>query len=246
MVGSRQAVTFDFHNTIARCDEWFKLEVRELLPAFLDWYHKTEPGNTIQIAPGEAVDAYRKLRIDIMGHGLEKDAATCVDIVLQEFGYAINPDVIDRGVEEVMLATLPDSNASPGIVESVVALHQRGIPLGVVSSAAYHPFLEWSLDKFRIGNAFANVVTSASCGYYKSRTEIYEIAIASLDACPERSVHIGDSERFDVMTAKRAGMATILYDPNGEAGAGSEADVVVQTLHGIDKDIERLLEERST
>ena len=30
-----RAVTLDFHNTIARCERWFALEVRELVPEIL-------------------------------------------------------------------------------------------------------------------------------------------------------------------------------------------------------------------
>ena len=35
---SGQAITFDFHNTLATCPEWFELEVRHLPSAFLRWW----------------------------------------------------------------------------------------------------------------------------------------------------------------------------------------------------------------
>ncbi len=37
------AITFDFHNTLAECPEWFELEVRHLPSAYLAW-HAERPG----------------------------------------------------------------------------------------------------------------------------------------------------------------------------------------------------------
>lgn len=229
-----EAVTFDFHNTIAICDEWFRLEVHDLLPAFMRWHNAHTSQEPIGIGEDQAIAAYRRIRHDIMNNGLEKDAATCVDEVLQEFGFDLDHEHVCHGVETIMRATLCGSRPSPGIPESVRKLKSSGVSLGVVSSAAYHPFLEWSLEKFRIGHAFDSIVTSASCGYYKSRTEIYEIAVSSLRVDPTRSVHIGDSERFDVITAAQIGMATILYDPERTSAESSAADAVIHSFDDID------------
>lgn len=229
-----EAVTFDFHNTIARCDNWFELEVRDLVPAFLTWLNN-EPGHPqVEIDFVEAKNQYRKIRLEIMESGLEKDAETCVDLVVREFGVVLPPGLIHAGVQSIMLDTLPGSTPLDGVVESVVALHERGVRLGVVSSAAYHPFLEWSLQKFGILDRFSTVVTSASCGYYKSRTEIYEITLDRLKATPERSVHIGDSERFDVATSAKLGMRTVLLDEGGRHTDSSIANAVVSSLRGVD------------
>ncbi len=229
-----EAVTFDFHNTIARCDHWFDLEVRDLVPAFLIWLNE-EPGHPpVQIDFVEAKNQYRKIRLEIMDTGLEKDAETCVDLVVREFGVVLPPELIHTGVQAIMLDTLPGSTPIDGVVESVVAFHEQGVRLGVVSSAAYHPFLEWSLQKFGILDRFTTVVTSASCGYYKSRTEIYEFTLERLKAAPERSVHIGDSERFDVATPAKLGMRTVLLDEDGSQKEKSEAGAVVSSLHGVE------------
>ena len=40
------AVTLDFHNTLAQCESWFELEVRGLLPRFLEW-HAGETGRDL-------------------------------------------------------------------------------------------------------------------------------------------------------------------------------------------------------
>ena len=78
-----------------------------------------------------------------------------------------------------------------GAVEAVREIAQEGVPPGIVSSAVYHPFLEWTLATFGILEAFAVIVTSAS-GSYKSRPELYLHAAEALAAAPERMVHVGD------------------------------------------------------
>ena len=37
-----QAITFDFHNTLAACPEWFELEVRRLPSSFLRWWSERD------------------------------------------------------------------------------------------------------------------------------------------------------------------------------------------------------------
>jgi putative hydrolase of the HAD superfamily len=230
-----QAVTFDFHNTLALCDQWFQLEIRELVPAFLTWYASREGDSPIRIGTDESVSVYRRLRSEIMAHGMEMDAVTCVDAVTRELGFPLPAETIESGVESVMRATLADASAVPGVVDGVRKLRSQGVRLGVVSSAAYHPFLEWSLEKFGILDDFDTIVTSASCGYYKSRTEIYSIALEQLGCTSDRAVHVGDSHRFDVETASRLGIRTVWYNHENAPHPNLQADVVVTTLDGIDR-----------
>jgi putative hydrolase of the HAD superfamily len=114
----------------------------------------------------------------------------------------------------------------------VRALHGRGLRCGIVSSAVHHPFLEWTLERFGLTAAFASVVTSASSGYYKSRPEIYQTALRALGVAPGEAVHVGDSYRFDVQGARRAGLRTIWYADTAIAMAQpeNEADVTVADL----------------
>lgn len=230
-----EAVTFDFHNTIATCDQWFQLEIRELMPAFLTWYATHHGSDSNRICAKESVTVYRRLRTEIMEHGIEMDAVTCVDAVTRELGFSLPADTIESGVETVMRATLAEATAVPGVVEGVRKLRSQGVRLGVVSSAAYHPFLEWTLDKFGILDDFDTIVTSASCGYYKSRTEIYSIALEHLDSTADRAVHVGDSHRFDVETASRLGIRTVWYNHENSTYPDVQADAVVTTLDGIDR-----------
>lgn len=103
----------------------------------------------------------------------------------------------------------------------------------VVSSAAYHPFLEWTLERFGIDQCFEAVLTSADCGHYKSSPRIYELAAEMLGRRPETVIHMGDSERFDVRSAQQAGMRAVLVDWDGNGAGCTSADLRVETLCGL-------------
>jgi len=227
------AITFDFHDTLARCDAWFELEVRHLVSAFLRW-RVAEQGEPVDDGLLAAADAdYRELRQAIVLDGRERTAEACVGEVLGGLGVAVEAATIARGVEELMRGTLEEARPVDGAAETVRALRAADVRLGIVSSAVYHPFLEWTLAKFGLRDAFADVTTSASAGYYKSRPELYRHALAALSAAPERSVHVGDSYRYDVGGARRAGMRTVWLRPDVDrAPEGEPPDLTLTTLAG--------------
>jgi FMN phosphatase YigB (HAD superfamily) len=229
MVGN--AITFDFHNTLVHCDPWFELEVRTLPTAFLHWL---EPSNGVRrgISDDALERAYRKLRTAIIAHGHELSAEQSLELVLAGAGISVDDLTIQRGVEELMMTSLEHAEPVAGAVDAVHTLAEAGVALGVVSSAVYDPFLRWALDRFGILGRFGAVVTSASSGYYKSRPEIYWETLAMLSASPRRSVHVGDSARFDVDGAARAGMRTVLLSDGRAATSSVGPDMTVSTLNG--------------
>jgi HAD superfamily hydrolase (TIGR01509 family) len=204
--------------------------VYELVPAFLDWLsvERRSP-----IDPRHHVDGrerYREIRRMVIDSGIERDAANCLAEVLAHLEVAASPAEIDRGLDSIFRPTLIPAQPMPGVVDSIRMLREAGVPLLVVSSAAYHPFLEWTLERFGILDCFEGLLTSASCGHYKSTHKIYELAAATLDRAPEDCIHIGDSELFDVRSARNAGMRTVLVDWTQSQNGASEADLKVDTL----------------
>jgi HAD superfamily hydrolase (TIGR01509 family) len=229
---SRQAISFDFHNTLATCPEWFELEVRHLPSAFLRWW--SDRGGR-RLAPGvldEADARYRQLRQEIIEHGNELTAEACLEYVFAAMQLPVSEDDLRSGVEDLMRGALAGAAPIPGAVATVREIHQAGVRIGIVSSAVFHPFLEWTLESFGIRDAFDVVITSASAGFYKSRAELYNHAAELLGATPEQMVHVGDSLRFDVGGASRAGMGTVwLRDDRIEPEDPSiRPDLVLTTL----------------
>jgi FMN phosphatase YigB (HAD superfamily) len=220
------AVTLDFHNTIAQCDEWFDLEVYDLIPAYFAWSEKTlgVPTDASQIAAGKA--HYLKLRRRVIDTGIELDAEAAVLEVLDFLGLPAPSNSISDALEDIFRPTVRSASPMPGVIAASRRLNDAGIKLAVISSAAYHPFLNWTLEKFEIAGCFQNVLTSASTGHYKSSTRIYETALDVLGIGATQCIHVGDSERFDVIPARSIGMKTVLI---GDSCQG-QADLHLRSL----------------
>jgi FMN phosphatase YigB (HAD superfamily) len=243
-----QIVTFDFHNTVAHCDPWFDLEIRDLPAAVLRDLARqglVETGDAIE---SDATADYRTLRKEVIDTGVEKDAEACVAEVFAGLGIEAPARAISPSVDRLMRACLPELSAVPGAVDTIASLIDREVPVGIVSSAVYHPFLEWALEGFGLLERLAFVATSASVGYYKSDVRIYHHAYELASATINLGVHVGDSPRWDVATARDAGLGTVLYTAPGtnrpELPHDIEPDLILDSLVGADQPILRLLAER--
>jgi HAD superfamily hydrolase (TIGR01549 family) len=226
------AITFDFHNTLVHCDEWFTLEIRTLVSEFLRWQARARSEEITPEQAATADAAYRALRLDIQDHGNEQSAEECIATVLPQLGATATDDEIEQGVVTIMRATLDQATPVPCAPTVIEALHRAGARLGIVSSAVYHPFLVWALDRFGMLNSFQVVTTSASAGFYKSRPEIYWSTLSQLNAEARRSIHIGDSLRYDVDGAKRAGMRAVWFNNRAEKLTnGERPDLTLTSFH---------------
>jgi FMN phosphatase YigB (HAD superfamily) len=247
-----QITTFDFHNTVAYCDPWFDLEIRDLPARVLD----TLPPRTGVPSPAairaEATSRYRDMRGRIMESGIEVDALESVAHVFRTMGLDVDRQAIERAIDELMRQALSHLAPVPGSVETILNLIGAGVPVGIISSAVYHPFLEWSMARFGLLERLAFIATSASVGYYKSDVRIYHHAYREASATIELGVHVGDSPRWDVDTAKQAGLGTVLYADNNDRRQQTRAtdlakpDLVLDSLVGADRAILELLQQRRT
>ncbi|MCA9834610.1 MAG: tRNA (guanosine(37)-N1)-methyltransferase TrmD [Thermomicrobiales bacterium] len=207
-----QLVTFDFHNTIAHCDAWFKLEIRRLPAAALALI---DADALARIGDDALTEAYRTLRMNVIESGIEIEAIDGLEQVYAHFELSYPREEIEAAVEKFMREALLEAEAVPTAIEGIRLLHDRGIRIGVISSAIYHPFLEWTLEKFGLADAVEFVVTSASAGIYKSNPALYAQVLESLGVPPTAAIHVGDSARWDVWSPQQAGMRAVLV-PNGE------------------------------
>jgi len=236
------AITFDFHNTLVHCDAWFDLEVRRLASAFIEWRDARDGAPARDGRRRAADEAYRRLRQRVIETGQERPAAACVAAVLAELGEPVDDGEIATAAEHLMRVPLAEVRLVAGAAETVRTIADAGVKLGVVSSAVYHPFLEWSLDRLGLGEFFATIITSASAGFYKSRPEVYWHAADALGVAPHRVVHVGDSYRFDVEGARRAGLTPVWLCADAAAHAAAEPPVLtLSTLEGSAPTLLRVL-----
>jgi FMN phosphatase YigB (HAD superfamily) len=240
------AVTIDFHDTLFICDDWFQLEVHDLVPAYLSWKAERD-GVIVEPAVLErAAGRYRAMRLEIIERGEEQDAAWCVSAVCRALEIPFVASDVAAGIDTLMRATLANAFPREGARELLTSLRNAGVRTAIISNAIYHPFLEWCLAVHGLAELFDAVVTSASAGFYKSRVEIYQQTIDLLDVSSRGAIHLGDSYRYDVLGARRAGMGTAWLDLQREAGPGHLADLVTDRLTGLDARLLDLLDRRLT
>jgi len=200
-------VTFDFHNTIADCDEWFFLEIRDLPVRVIE---ELDPDALTRHSPDAITATYRELRKAVMESGKEIDALEGVMRVAAAFGVTLDRNEAERTIERLMRVAAEHAMPIPGALEAIRDVLAGGAKVGIISSAVYHPFLEWTLARFGVED-LAFVMTSASTGIYKSDPEIYRLAMRTAESHPARSIHVGDSEKWDVWCAGQAGMRTVWF-----------------------------------
>jgi FMN phosphatase YigB (HAD superfamily) len=228
-------ITFDFHNTLVECDAWFDIEVHTLVSDVLRYWHNLGEID-VQDATFSVADAeYRKLRSAIHRHGHEIPADRAVRTILERIDFSMSWDAIDIAIDSIMRRAFQTASPVHGAQETVKEIASQGVPLGVVSIAIHHDFLLWSLDRFGMTDAFSTIVSSAACGYYKVRPEIFWTALDDLGGRAASSLHIGDSLRMDVGGAARAGMRTAWYQRPAARDAPSaelSPDLIVTSMDG--------------
>ncbi len=228
-----RAVTFDFHDTVAVAPRWFALEVRELPTATLHALRDAGEVAWDAARDDEATAAYRAMRAAVAVSGIERDALDGTQHTLRAVGVAVPDEIVSATIYRLMRDARADAHPRPGIAEAVRTLRDAGMPLAVVSSAVYHPFLEWCLTEWGLREAFVAVVSSASCGYYKSHPGIYRHTLDLLRCAPKEVVHVGDSYRYDVEAAHALGIRTVWLNLRGEDRPDNEADLTIPDLDGL-------------
>jgi len=121
----RPAITFDFHNTLIRCDPWFDLEVAglpgEVSHALRESGAGPDPRNRQEIT-----DVYRALRAEVIAHGNELDATEGVLETFRRMGYVVQSDAVRPIVDRLFLALVADSEVIEGVRETLAHIAEFG------------------------------------------------------------------------------------------------------------------------
>ena len=96
------------------------------------------------------------------------------------------------------------------VLEVLGRIREKGIKIGLISNADIIDIKYWNdspLPAF-----FDSVIFSCDVGILKPETEIYQLAMKSLNVKPEESIFIGDGGSNELFGARRAGMKTIFSE----------------------------------
>ena len=145
---------------------------------------------------------------------------------------------VARAYQEPALTHRPE--ITPAAAETVLALHARGLTLGVISNTGRTPgrVLRRLLDDAGLLPCFDVLAFSDEMGTRKPAAEIFRRVLDRARVVPTRAVHVGDDAVTDVAGARGAGMRAIHYVPgNGDA---APADAVLRRFVDLPRVVAQL------
>jgi FMN phosphatase YigB (HAD superfamily) len=121
-----------------------------------------------------------------------------------------------------------------GVADTLAALSERGIRLGIVCDVGFtpSPVLLRHLERHGLLKYFDHWSFSDEVGVYKPDPRIFEHALAGLGGPdPGRCVHVGDRRRTDVAGAQAVGMRTVRITTvfEDEPAQGPSGDLVISS-----------------
>jgi putative hydrolase of the HAD superfamily len=111
-------------------------------------------------------------------------------------------------------ATKAAMETEPNVVETIRALDDAGVYLGIVSDIDTRE-AHRMLDQFGIDDAVDGVTTSEAVGYKKPDQRMFEDALGKAGIDPTRGLMVGDRYDHDMQGGTEAGLDTVAY--NGTA-----------------------------
>ncbi len=144
-----------------------------------------------------------------------------------------DPSQAESMRDAFMQAVLSSTRPSPGAKETVARLHADNVATGIITNG--YAYLQ--LAKIRhhgYEDLFETIVVSETAGAHKPAQRIFGLALAQTGAAPKDAWHVGDNVENDIAGAERAGLTSVLYDPEGTRAPDPEhPDVDVYPSHII-------------
>lgn len=231
-----RAVLFDFAGTL-----WSDRALRE-----------THLGTLQQVATRAGVDAPPPALRDAYRRGLGQAGArhmqapyyTHRDLFRDGFAHFVEalggdatPGVADWGVDEQYRVTLRDARLRPDCRETLQALRDAGLHVGLVSNIddeQLHPLL----DAFALGDCLDAVTSSEEARSCKPDAGIFRHALGKAGCRADEAVFVGDTVMADVMGALAMGMTSVLIV---EAGRRLPVLDESETPHHVVRDLAAVL-----
>lgn len=108
-------------------------------------------------------------------------------------------------------------------------LRDRGVPMVVTSNSEGR--VAELLAEVTIDHYFKRILDSGRLGFGKPEPQIFMLAADALGLPMSRVVHVGDSEKADVVGARAAGVRAVRFDGFNEAAAATPTVADARTAH---------------
>lgn len=136
-----------------------------------------------------------------------------------------DPDEASTRVSDALAEATP----YPDALDTVEALHRRGLRLGLLSNAD-EDFLQSSLSHSRL--RFSVIQSSESLRAYKPHRSVFEALCHRLHCEPREVLYVGDSFMADVSGARNAGLRSVFvqHSESGIPDGFPEPDITITAL----------------
>lgn len=105
----------------------------------------------------------------------------------------------------------PEDWVPPELHEVLPALRERGYILAVLSNRR-SPF-EDLMHELGLHGYFDAIMAAGEVGKWKPNPEVFDKLLLHFSLAPSQTIYIGDNYYADVIGARNAGIAPLLYDP---------------------------------
>jgi len=105
----------------------------------------------------------------------------------------------------------PDDWVPPDVPDTLGYLRRQGYQLGLLTNRS-QPCQE-DLERLGLLEYFSLVVAAGEIDTWKPNAGIFLYSLEQLEARPEETLYVGDNYYADVLGARRAGLHTLLVDP---------------------------------
>ncbi len=121
--------------------------------------------------------------------------------------------------------------ATPGAVETLAALRDRGYRIGMISNTIWPAELHIEdLELVGVRPYLEHMIFSGDFGAWKPNPQIFRHAAELLDVAPEEAVFVGDSPREDIVGAHRVGMRGVWMRSKEFPLREVQPDAIIESL----------------
>lgn len=147
---------------------------------------------------------------------------------LSEWGYPqASPDLLNRITRAMYAVSQSYWRAEEDAEPTLKDLRELGYRLGLISNAGDDTDVQTLVDNANLRPFFDVILTSAACRIRKPNPRIFELALQSWNAEPERAIMVGDTLGADILGAHNAGLFSVWITRRADTAANrAHADTI--------------------
>ena len=195
--------------------------------------HGIDPQALVDAYDAEAMRFWSSLTTEHLSHAIGDERERMWHAALRAVGIDDRP-LATRCADAYVAARADVLELSPGALEVLIALRERGCRLGLVTNgfaATHHD----KIDRLGLRDRMDAFFLADEVGMVKPDPALFSHACAVLGSAPERTAMVGDRYDRDIRGAHELGMFTVLIDVHKipiPPGAPSP-DAVVASIAGV-------------